>query len=96
MRAHTAGIDPAFDEKLHALYGSLRRYLEETLEQGQELDLVRDGDRPVMVSLGLGALKEILLATVTGITPPTPEQLTDQIMRFLEGGLLSERARRHR
>ncbi|MFW6051720.1 MAG: TetR/AcrR family transcriptional regulator [Myxococcota bacterium] len=92
----TAGIDPAFDEKLHAFYGSLRMYLEETLAEGQQLGLVRDGDRPVMVSLGLGALKEILLATVTGITPRTPEELAKEIMRFLEGGLLALAARRER
>lgn len=90
----TAGVDPAFDDKLRSFYGSLRRYLEETLEEGQELGLVRDGDRPVMVSLGLGALKEILIAAVTAITPRTAEELADEIMRFLEGGLLSKAARR--
>jgi AcrR family transcriptional regulator len=84
----SSGIDPAFDAKMMSFYGSLRRYLEETLETGQALGMVRDGDRPIMVSLGTGALKEILLATVTGVTPRTAEELTDEIMRFLERGLL--------
>jgi AcrR family transcriptional regulator len=89
----TSGIHPEFDAKLASFYDSLRQYLEETLEAGQRLGLVRGGDRPVLVSLGLGALKEILLATVTDITPRTPEQLTDEIMVFLTDGVLQEAAR---
>jgi AcrR family transcriptional regulator len=86
----SSGIDPSFDAKMASFYGSLRQYLEETLETGQHLGMVRDGDRPVMVSLGVGGLKEILLATVTGVTPRTAEELTDEIMRFLERGLLRD------
>lgn len=86
----SSGVDTTFDAKMASFYGSLRRYLEETLETGQQLGMVRDGDRPVMVSLGMGGLKEILLATVTGVTPRTPGELTDEIMRFLARGLLRD------
>ena len=83
------GLDSELDAKLRDFYAALRRFLEESLSEGQRIGLVRDGDRAIMVALGLGGLKEILLTAVTSSEPATAERLTDEIMRFFESGLLA-------
>lgn len=89
------GLDPAFDEKLRSFYMALRVVLGESLEEGQQNRIVRTGDREVMVSIGLGGLRELVLDAVTGILDRTPEALTEELMRFLDHGLLvAERAGR--
>jgi AcrR family transcriptional regulator len=87
------GLDPAFDAKIRSFYLVLRGLLAESLREGQESGLVREGDRAVMVSIGLGGLKELVLDAVTGALQRSPEALVDELMRFLESGLLvSQRA----
>lgn len=83
------GLDPDLDEKLHGYYGALRTLIAESLELGQRLGMVRDGDRRVMVAIGLGGLKEVLVDAVQGDLPPEPDAITDEIMRFLAVGLLA-------
>jgi AcrR family transcriptional regulator len=91
------GLDPAFDAKIRSFYDALRTLLGESLEEGQQNGIVRQGDRAVMVSIGLGGLKELVLDAVTGELPRTPEQMVDELMRFLDQGVLvSERANRVR
>ena len=62
--------------------------LGESLEEGQQNRIVRVGDREVMVSIGLGGLRELVLDAVTGTLDRTPEALTEELMRFLDHGLL--------
>ena len=50
--------------------------------------MVREGDRRAMVAIGLGGLKEILVDVVGGHIAPDEEAITEEIMRFLIGGLL--------
>lgn len=83
------GLDPELDEKLHGFYEGLRSLIDESLEQGQQLGMVRSGDRRVMVAIGLGGLKEVLVDAVAGNVKPEAEAITEEIMRFLAGGLLT-------
>jgi len=82
------GLDPAFDAKIRSFYEALRTLLGESLQEGQQNGIVREGDRAVMVSIGLGGLKELVLDAVTGSLERTPEALVDELMRFLDSGLL--------
>lgn len=82
------GLDPELDEKLHGYYEALRALIAESLELGQELGMVRGGDRRVMVAIGLGGLKEVLVDAVRGQVTPDAEAITEEIMRFLASGLL--------
>jgi AcrR family transcriptional regulator len=82
------GLDPAFDQKIRSFYDALRKLLGESLEEGQQNRIVREGDREVMVSIGLGGLRELVLDAVTGILDRSPEALIDELMRFLDQGLL--------
>ena len=77
-------------EKLHGFYQGLRTLIDESLEQGQALGMVRAGDRRVMVAVGLGGLKEVLVDAVEGRIDADAEGLTEEIMRFLAGGLLAQ------
>ncbi|MBZ0115545.1 MAG: TetR/AcrR family transcriptional regulator [Sandaracinaceae bacterium] len=82
------GLDPELDEKLHGYYEALRRLIDESLEVGQQMGLVRPGDRSVMAAVGLGGLKEVLVDAVSGRIDPSAEAITDEIMRVLAQGLL--------
>lgn len=83
------GLDPELDEKMHGYYERLRALIDESLGQGQVLGMVRAGDRRVMVAIGLGGLKEVLVDAVAGEVAPDAERITEEIMRFLAGGLLA-------
>lgn len=83
------GLDPELDGKLHAFYQGLRALIADSLDQGQQLGMVRGGDRHVMVAVGLGGLKEVLVDAVAGRFDADPDAITDEIMRFLGGGLLA-------
>jgi AcrR family transcriptional regulator len=82
------GLDPELDGKLHGYYEALRRLIAESLQQGQALGMVREGDRRAMVAIGLGGLKEVLVDAVRGAIAPDADAITDEIMRFLASGLL--------
>jgi AcrR family transcriptional regulator len=82
------GLDAAFDAKIRSFYEALRGLLGASLAEGQENGLVREGDRAVMVSIGLGGLKELVLDAVTGALDRSPDALVDELMRFLDHGLL--------
>lgn len=83
------GLDPELDEKLHGFYEGLRSLIDESLEQGQALGMVRAGDRRVMLAIGLGGLKEVLVDAVSGQIDVDAGVITEEIMRFLAGGLLA-------
>ncbi len=84
------GLDPAFDAKIRSFYEALRKLLGESLEEGQQNGIVRAGDRTVMVSIGLGGLRELVLDAAAGTIDRSPEALVDELMRFLDYGLLVE------
>jgi hypothetical protein len=53
------------------------------------MELVRAGDRRVLGAMALGSIKEILLQSVEGRITATAGELTDEVMRFLAGGILT-------
>lgn len=85
------GLDPELDEKIHGYVGAVRQLMGESLAVGQALGMVRDGDRRVMIAVGVGALKEVLVDAVRGEIEPDASAITDEIMRFLAVGLLAPR-----
>lgn len=83
------GVDPGLDEKLGRFYGQLRVFMDETLETGQKLGLVRAGDRGPMLSIALGGMEGLLLDAVSGAVEADADALVDAVMSFLESGLLA-------
>lgn len=86
---NAAGLDPDFDRKVRAFYRAVEELLALSLLNGQRLGLVRTGDRRVLGALALGSIKELLLQTVEGRIAATAHELTDGVMRFLAGGILT-------
>ncbi len=84
-----ASLAPELGGKLDAFYVGLHQLLDESFELGQRIGLVRDGDRRVMVAIGLGGLKELVYDAVRGAMPRSAEVLVDEMMRFLAMGLLA-------
>jgi AcrR family transcriptional regulator len=83
------GVDPALDERLARFYGALSTFMDETLQTGQQLGLVRAGDRRLMLSIAIGGLQQLLRDAVGGQVPGDEDALVDAVMDFLEGGLLA-------
>jgi len=86
---HAVGLDPDFDRKVRSFFRALEELLALSLLNGQRMGLVRNGDRRVLGALALGAVKEILLQSVEGRISASPQDLTDAVMRFLAGGILT-------
>ncbi len=83
------GIDPAFDRKLLAFYDEVVQLLAESLQEGQALGIVADGEPRVMAYLSIGALKELLYQVVTlGLTEESAEVLAQQVYAFVSSGYL--------
>jgi AcrR family transcriptional regulator len=58
------GVDPAFDRKLLSFYDEISSMLERSLEDGQELGVVGEGDVRLLAWLTMGALKEVMFQLV--------------------------------
>lgn len=83
------GIDPAFDRKLRGFYDQVVELLSESLAEGQELGIVRDGEPRVLAYMTIGALKELLYQAVTlGLSGESADALTNQVYEFLAHGYL--------
>jgi len=97
---NAAGLDADFDRKVRGFYRAIEELLALSLLNGQRMSLVRAGDRRVLGALALGSIKEILLQSVEGRITASARELTDEVMRFLAGGILTpglaEAARRDR
>ena len=88
------GVDPAFDRKLRAFYEVVERLLEESLSEGQELGMVREGDARMLAFLTMGALKEVLFQVVKRDAHSTKSEIVEGVFEFLRHGCLRVDARR--
>jgi hypothetical protein len=86
---NAAGLDPDFDRKVRAFYRAIEELLALSLLNGQRLGLVRAGERRVLGAMALGAIKELLLQSVESRIHAAPHELTNQVMTFLAGGILT-------
>lgn len=84
-----ASQGPELAARIDAFYAFLHQLLDESLAIGQRIGLVREGDRRVMVALGLGGLKEMIYDAARGQLTGDASHLVDEMMRFLRGGLLA-------
>jgi AcrR family transcriptional regulator len=84
-----AGLDADFDRKVRAFYRAIEELLALSLLNGQRMGLVVAGDRRVLGALALGSIKEILLQSVEGRITTSARELSEEVMRFLAGGVLT-------
>jgi AcrR family transcriptional regulator len=82
------GVDPLFDRKLQSFYDELATLLQSSLEDGQALGIVVEGDAKLYSYLTLGALKELLYQVVLRGWEQPVDLLVDAMFAFLRDGYL--------
>lgn len=82
------GVDPAFDRKLNIFYEGVTKLLEESLQEGQELGLVGEGDPRTLAILTIGAMKELLYQVVRRDLPMGEMEIVGALYAFLSRGFL--------
>ncbi len=88
------GLDAEFDRKLLAIYEEMIEYLVKSLEEGQSLGIVSEGDARIFAFLTVGAIKELLQQAVRrDFGEDRAGWLADQVYAFLSGGYLRIPAR---
>jgi AcrR family transcriptional regulator len=84
-----ASQGPELAARIEVFYASIHQLLDESLAIGQRIGLVREGDRRVMVAIGLGGLKQMIYDASRGALSSDAQLLVDEMMRFLRSGLLA-------
>lgn len=88
LLSYAAGMDPAFVTKIQSFYDGVKALLSESLEEGQRLGIVAEGDTVLFATFTVGALKELLAENVAEKKPMAREAIVDALFRFLQAGYL--------
>jgi AcrR family transcriptional regulator len=82
------GVDPAFDRKLLAFYDEISSMLERSLQDGQKLGVVGEGDVRLLSWLTMGALKEVMFQVVQRGAEYDEDKLIEGILALFSKGYL--------
>jgi AcrR family transcriptional regulator len=84
------GLKPEVDEKLKRFYGFVREMLEGALANGARVGLIRKVNEPVVATLLIGAIKEIVMHHLLTAPDRAParESVTESLLDFSLHGLL--------
>jgi AcrR family transcriptional regulator len=82
------GVDPAFDQKVLSFYDEMSRMLEQSLANGQALQVVREGDVRMFSWLTMGAIKEVMFQIVQRGAAYDEDRLVDGVFTFFRQGYL--------
>lgn len=90
------GLDVEFDRRLMAFYADIEAFLTSSLEEGQQLGIVQQGDKRVMAHFLLGGLKEVLLQLTRAPVPVDRGAVVRDLYAILARGVLIEPPRAKR
>jgi AcrR family transcriptional regulator len=86
---HASGVDPEFGQKIDSFYDSAKQLLADSLEDGQKLGIVKQGDARLFASFTIGALKELLVeATMRPNSRRSREEFVEVMFDLLQAGYL--------
>src|SRR5262245_22677742 len=88
LLSYAAGLDPAFVTKIKSFYDGAKRLMTESLEEGQSLGIVAEGDTKLYATFTIGALKEILLEQASSKRARPREEIVTALFALLEKGYL--------
>jgi AcrR family transcriptional regulator len=102
LLSYASGLDPEFLAKIRSFYEGVTGLLQRSLEAGQKLGIVADGDTRLFAKFTIGAVKELLLEKATSSAipdatagaAPAPErpygreEIVSSVYDFLQGGYL--------
>ncbi len=84
-----SGVDESFRLKTDSFYRALKDLLASSLQEGQRLGIVREGDPKLYASMTIGALREVLVETgQKSGSKRTREQVVEAFFQVLQGGYL--------
>jgi AcrR family transcriptional regulator len=88
LLSYATGMDPAFVAKIRSFYDGVKALLVASLEEGQALGIVAEGDPKLFATFSVGAMKELLAENVEGDAKMQREEIVDAVFRFLQAGYL--------
>lgn len=83
------GLDSEANEQLKQFYGKIVAEIQEAIEDGQRMGIVRAGNAAVMATCMLGMIKESVYQQLLGTRAPTLEALMGEIFRVATSGILA-------
>ncbi len=87
IMAEAVGLDPGFDEKLSEFYRRLLVMIEQSIELGTQMKVIRKVDTRVASLCILGSIKEVLYQVAMGQQLPEREILVKEILGYNIRGL---------
>ena len=88
LLSNAQGVDPAFDQKLLSFYDEMSKQLETSLQDGQALGIVREGEVHLISWLTMGALKETMFQIVQRGAAYDEDRLVEGVYEFFAGAYL--------
>ncbi len=88
LLSHATGLDPQFIDKVRSFYDGTKTLLRLSLEEGQRLGIVAEGDASLFATFSIGALKEVLLEAAIAEQTVQRERIVSEIFSLLERGYL--------
>lgn len=88
LLSDAVGLDAAFDRKLLSFYEEVGKLLESSLEDGQKLGIVSEGDARIFSIMTLGAVKETIYQVVMRGLDYPEERIIEELYGFLCRGYL--------
>jgi AcrR family transcriptional regulator len=92
LLSYAGGLDPAFVAKLQSFYDGVKALLRASLQEGQRIGIVAEGDAALYATFTIGALKEILLEASLEEPARAREAIVAALFGLLEAGYLRIRA----
>lgn len=90
--SEAVGLDTDFDRKLLAFYDQLSQLIEQSLDYGVEVGLVRPGDNRMRSFCVLGVLKEFLYQVAMRRADFDFERAVATVIQIVAGGILTDLA----
>lgn len=94
LLTYAPALDPELGDKIQAFYQGVKGLLQASLEEGQQLGIVAQGDAGMYSTFTLGGLKELLYENVTGMSARPREQIVTELFLLLQSGYLRIDSRR--
>jgi AcrR family transcriptional regulator len=82
------GLDPGFDEKLHAFYDQIAQVIEGSLGEGERLGLVRPQHRQLAACAVIGSIKELCYRSIFGRLYISVDEALDALFELYGRALL--------
>ncbi|MFH1809311.1 MAG: TetR/AcrR family transcriptional regulator [Pseudomonadota bacterium] len=83
------GLDPGFDEKLHAFYDHIAVIIEGSLAEGERLGLVRPQHRQIAACAVIGSIKELCYRSIFGRLYISVDEALDALFELHGRALLA-------